>query len=269
MSVSQKGVLAPPRRQNADRRTTEPALPLFAHVTRLMGFHMSPDLHEWASEIGIGLPLGARRRERMELIARRGILFVHVPKNAGTSIATALYGRTLSHETMRFYLDAVPHLAMTLPSIAILRDPVERFVSAYRYARAGGGRHRSVARPFRDRYMAFGSVDDALDHLEQARSLYDIDHIFRPQSWYVTNKAGRPAVRHLIDLRDIAHLPDRVPELRNLRLPHLNASRPFPLTLTDRQQARILAFYHADFALFDHISRPPAPSRTPHSLRRA
>ncbi|ACI51681.1 conserved hypothetical protein [Gluconacetobacter diazotrophicus PA1 5] len=197
------------------------------------------DLHEWASEIGVRLPLGTKRQERIDVIARRGILFIHVPKNAGTSVATALYGRALSHESMRLFLDVAPRLARTLPSVAILRDPVERFASAYRYARDGGSRHRNVAPPFRDRYMRFGSVDDALDHLEQARSLYHIDHIFRPQSWYIT------------DLRDISHLPDRVPELRTLRLPHLNESRSYPLTLTDRQQERIRAFYRADFALFD------------------
>ncbi|CAP55152.1 sulfotransferase family protein [Gluconacetobacter diazotrophicus] len=241
MPTSPKAALALQQGESAARRSqaTGPALPLFGHVTRLMGFRLQTDLHEWASEIGVRLPLGTKRQERIDVIARRGILFIHVPKNAGTSVATALYGRALSHESMRLFLDVAPRLARTLPSVAILRDPVERFASAYRYARDGGSRHRNVAPPFRDRYMRFGSVDDALDHLEQARSLYHIDHIFRPQSWYIT------------DLRDISHLPDRVPELRTLRLPHLNESRSYPLTLTDRQQERIRAFYRADFALFD------------------
>lgn len=255
MTLPQKSVLAA-RDAYTPRRTPDAVPPktLFERLTRLLGFHLPPDLHEWTSEIGLTLPLGTKRHERMALIAQRGVLFVHVPKNAGTSIATALYGRTLSHESMRYYLDVVPHLAHTLPSVAILRDPVERFISAYRYARDGGSRHRSVVPAFRDRYMAFRSVDDALDHIEQARSVYQMDHIFRPQSWYVTDKSGQPAVRYLVHLRDIGRLPDLVPELSTLRLPHLNESRSYALNLTGRQLARIEAFYHRDFALFDHLT---------------
>ncbi|WP_246376268.1 sulfotransferase family 2 domain-containing protein [Gluconacetobacter aggeris] len=225
----------------------------FAHVTRLMGFRLPTDIHEWTARAGIRLPMGVKRRERMALIARRGVLFVHVPKNAGTSIATALYGRALSHESIRYFQGVVPDLVRDLPSFAILRDPVERFLSAYSYARNGGTRDRMVAPAFRDRYMGFQSLDDALDHVEQARSVYGMDHIFRPQSWYVTGRAGKPAVRHLLRIQDVAHLSDLMPELGPIRLPRLNEGRPHSLVPTDRQRARIQAIYRQDIALFGRL----------------
>ena len=225
----------------------------FACLTRFMGFRLPTDIHEWMARRGIPLPMGGKRRERMALVARRGVLFIHVPKNAGTSIATALYGRTLTHQSMRYYQDVVPDLARDLPSFAILRDPVQRFLSAYSYARDGGTRDRTVAPGFRDLYMGFRSLDDALDHVEQARSIYAMDHIFRPQSWYVTDRAGRQAVRHLLRIEDVAHLPDLMPELGPVRLPRLNEGRPHGLVPTARQRARILAAYHQDIALFDGI----------------
>ncbi|MFW7268226.1 sulfotransferase family 2 domain-containing protein [Gluconacetobacter sp. Hr-1-5] len=227
---------------------------VFARLTRLAGFRLPTDIHEWTARAGIRLPMGRRRRERMALVARRGILFIHVPKNAGTSIATALYGRTLSHQSIRYYQDVAPELARDLPSFAILRDPVDRFLSAYSYARNGGTRDRTVAPEFRDLYMGFRSLDDALDHVEQARSIYGMDHIFRPQSWYVADRAGRPAVRHLLRIDDMAHLSDLMPELGPVRLPRLNEGRPHGLVPTERQRARILAAYQQDVALFDGIA---------------
>lgn len=226
----------------------------FAHLTRLMGFRLPTDVHEWTGRAAIRLPMGVKRRERMDLIARRGVLFIHVPKNAGTSVATALYGRTLSHESIRYYQGMMPDLARDLPSFAILRDPVDRFLSAYGYARNGGSRDRMVAPGFRDRYMAFQLLDDALDHVERARSVYEVDHIFRPQAWYVTDKAGQPAVRHLLRIEDVAHLSDLMPELGPVPMPRLNEGRPHGLVPTDRQRARILAAYRRDVALFDHVA---------------
>lgn len=252
MVASQKTIMPLQAVMESPPAASVPAQAL-ARVTRLMGFRLPTDIHEWSARHGIRLPMGRKRRERMALVARRGVLFIHVPKNAGTSIATALYGRTLTHQSMRYYQDVVPDLARDLPSFAILRNPVERFLSAYSYARDGGTRDRTVAPGFRDLYMGFRSLDDALDHVEQARSIYAMDHIFRPQSWYVTDRAGRQAVRHLLRIEDVAHLPDLMPELGPVRLPRLNEGRPHGLVPTARQRARILAAYHQDIALFDGI----------------
>ncbi|MCJ8353283.1 hypothetical protein [Novacetimonas hansenii] len=42
------------------------------------------------------------------------------------------------HETMHFFTRTAPATLRQIPSVAILRDPVARFVSSYCYARAGG-----------------------------------------------------------------------------------------------------------------------------------
>lgn len=88
----------------------------------------------------------AKRRERITTIQRRGVLFIHVPKNAGTSVCHQLYGTQIKHETVRYYASVAPRV-LDLPSFAILRDPVCRFLSAFAYASNGGTRDRKVARP--------------------------------------------------------------------------------------------------------------------------
>jgi hypothetical protein len=64
------------------------------HLARLFGVRKVADIHEKLADFGLAVPLGAKARRRLELIDRTGILFIHVPKNAGTSISSALYGRT-------------------------------------------------------------------------------------------------------------------------------------------------------------------------------
>ncbi|GBQ84912.1 hypothetical protein AA13595_1532 [Gluconacetobacter johannae DSM 13595] len=218
-------------------------------LVRPLGLRLAGDLHERAVDLGVRLPAGAKRRGRLDTIRRRGVLFIHVPKNAGTSVSVALYGRELRHESMRSYLHAAPDLARVLPSFAILRDPVDRFVSAFTFARYGGGAHRLVAAPFRALYMGFKSLDDALTHVERARSPYQMDHFFRPQSWYVTDRNGRVAVDHLISLHDLGQVARIIPGLEDVHFPFLNAGPRQRQNPTQEQERRIRALYRCDYDL--------------------
>jgi len=177
-----------------------------------------------------------------------GLLFVHVPKTAGMAVGRALYGETVQHASIRYYQMAAPALVASVPTFAIVRDPVERFLSAYAYACAGGTADNAVSEPFRSIYRGFRSVDDALDHLEAANWPYGVDHIFRPQSWYVMNEDGVLGVDHLIPLRDM----DRALKILApwaAALPLVNCSHLEKPELTPRQEWRVRYLYAADLRL--------------------
>ena len=223
------------------------------------------DIYERACDAGWRVPGDRKRRRRLAAIDRARTLFIHIPKNAGTSVSQALYGEQIKHATIRYYAKAAPRLLWRTPSFAVLRDPVARFLSAFNYAQAGGCREKRVAAPFRDRYMAFATIDDALDHLEGAADLYAIDHVFRPQSWYITDRAGTVLVDRLFLIEDF----DSVRRFLALRaiadIPHLNHVEKEPADLTEAQIARIRAFYSRDFQLVEAL-REEATQRLP-SLR--
>lgn len=191
------------------------------------------------------------------------MLFVHVPKNAGMSISEMLYGCQVKHASVRYYARVAPALLRDLDSVAVIRDPVDRFLSAYDYARSGGSADNRVSAPFYETYKAFRSVDEALDHVERAASLYHVDHIFRPQTWYLADAAGAIRVRRLVRFEQVGELSSQFSNGRPV--PSMNR-RSKPVThVTPQQMQRIRRVYASDVALLNGYGRrieAVAPFRT-------
>lgn len=213
------------------------------------------DVHERGCDLGIPLPLGAKRLSRIERIEQTGLIFVHIPKAAGMSVSDTLYGLWMKHASIRWLRHVQGGRLARLPSFAILRHPADRFVSAYRFARAGGSAPADnyVSEPFSSLYRNFRSIDDALDHVEAAASPYRVDHIFRPQRWYITDRTGRIAVDRLVRINDIARLPILVPGFPDRAVPFINRSEGEPIALTSQQIRRLQTVYATDFALWDQL----------------
>jgi hypothetical protein len=230
------------------------------HVFRgLTGLRLVSDLHELPMWAALYPPLDPTLRRRLRKIRKAGVLFVHIPKNAGISISCELYGEPLFHPTIRYYKRVAPDMVDTLPSFAVWRDPVARFVSAYRFGRSGGGPSARLARAFRPLYASFRSLDDALDHVESAPSLYQTDHIFRPQFWYVADGGGRIGVDQLclIDDLDATIARSGIPGLA--KISHANMSPASNEVLSVEQEARLRKLYAIDFAIYDALCNKRLP----------
>ncbi len=96
-------------------------------------------------------------------------------------------------------------------------------------------------------------MDEALDHLEAAKSPYHFDHIFRPQAWYVTGRDGAVAVDRLLPLETIDVIGDMIPALRDRAIPRLNGGACAGECLNGGQIERLRRFYARDFELFDRV----------------
>ncbi len=69
---------------------------------------------------------------------RSGILFVHIPKAAGSTLTLNLFGTRLGHRTLESFWKADPEFTENAFKFAFVRHPYLRFVSAYRYLSRGG-----------------------------------------------------------------------------------------------------------------------------------
>ena len=186
-----------------------------------------------------------------EQARRRNLIFVHVPRAAGTSIAHALYGpRNTLHHSIRYFRALDPGFHARAESFAVLRDPVERFASSFAFVRAGGTPSCRMSDVFIRQTRSLRTVDDYLSYLE-GRDPWSLDFVMRPQSWFVCDlKTGAPLVKRLFLYgRDDAVLSDFLKSHGVDRLAWLNPSMRNPLELSARQRRRIEKIYARDFEL--------------------
>ncbi|MFQ6547508.1 sulfotransferase family 2 domain-containing protein [Aestuariibius sp. 2305UL40-4] len=188
---------------------------------------------------------------------KRGLILIHIPKNAGTSVEDALFGYRVRHRTWAEIRESCPEAWAKCPKLAILRDPVDRFLSAYDYL-SGGGRN-ATDRAFGAHMIAGLPIDRFVDRLVRDRRFREqvmrYFH-FRPQSDYVCD-GDRLVLDHPIPFASMEQGLIKVAGLRPGDLAHTNRTRG---ARTQRDHIgpdtveRIIALYAADQRLHETAS---------------
>jgi chondroitin 4-sulfotransferase 11 len=156
------------------------------------------------------LLLGQLVVRRARMWQNAGLIFVHVPKNGGTSINNAIYGQFMGHYRVCDIERFRPDLARKLPSLAVTRNPWARTFSAWNFARRGKAMSdgAQINRPERYNIAEFSSFERFVMEWLPNRELEREDNVFRPQCHYLLNRAGAIGVRHLGAIEDAStYLP--------------------------------------------------------------
>jgi hypothetical protein len=130
----------------------------------------------------VRLAILVKRRERLWI--DRGIVFIHIPKAAGTSINQAIYGMFMGHPRASDVETWGSERVRRLPRFAVVRNPWSRLVSAYRFATRGGGIGPAVAGmsdPEQYRVAEFDSFGRFVHEWLAERDVTRLDGVFRPQ----------------------------------------------------------------------------------------
>lgn len=135
-----------------------------------------------------------RRRRRWE---RSGVIFVHIPKAAGTSISHGLYGRSMGHMAAYEIRRSCPDLFARIPTFAVSRNPWDRLVSAFSFVRQGGTEDAGVWRASQYNAPSFRSFEAFVEEWLVGRDLGAVDHVFRRQAPYVTDQVGNVIVDYV------------------------------------------------------------------------
>lgn len=123
-----------------------------------------------------------------------GCIFIHVPKTAGTSVSTSLFGRAgPGHLSMRDYRDAYePDVLARFFTFTFVRNPWDRLASAFFYLKSGG-RTAEDARFARRHLTPFDSFESFVLNWVTPENVSRYWH-FIPQSHFVCDEAGRSMV---------------------------------------------------------------------------
>jgi chondroitin 4-sulfotransferase 11 len=159
-----------------------------------------------------------------------GVIFIHVPKAAGTSVNETLYGRFMGHSSALQVKRFAPKTFAALPSFAIVRNPWERLVSAYQFARAsvgeGSGLLAGIQNPEQYKIPAFAHFQTFVEEWLVGKEISTLDFVFRPQLPFVTDANGNVMVDHLGRLEHIFETESFLKQClgRQIRFGHTNKS---------------------------------------------
>ena len=210
-----------------------------------------------------GLRMAILVRRRSALWRRAGIVFIHIPKAAGTSMNLALYGRFMGHARAIDVARWAPPDVRRIPSFALTRNPWDRLVSAYRFAKRGGGIDGTnggrVWKPEQYRVPEFQTFERFVREWLVRRDVRKLDFSFRPQSLFVCDRLGGIIVDHAGRVEDLAPTMDfirdklgRIPSMpRSNRsgepLDYRRFYTPDLAELVGRIYARDIALFGYDF----------------------
>ncbi len=135
--------------------------------------------------------------EPIDCIRRRpiwreaGVIFFHIPKAAGTSVSRAIYNRSLGHFKASCVQKYCPTEFKNSLTFSLTRNPWDRVVSAYHFAKQGGTNVAGVFRPQQYDVSAFLSFDTFVNEWLVHKDITQADFIFQPQHLFTDLESGK------------------------------------------------------------------------------
>jgi hypothetical protein len=207
------------------------------------------------------LPAGTYRNldrtRRWRRYRRAGVVFVHVPKAAGSSVANVLYGGRLGHHAARELAREDAEGWVALEKFAILREPHARFLSAFAFALSGGSPEGAIR--WRPEYEnpAYRDVNAFVRDYLAAGDLLGKDVVFWPQAHFVCDESGRPMPGlRLFTTSQLDRVAEFLATLGFPAPPRMNRSRPadgLNLELAPATRKLLDEIYAADLARFSRV----------------
>ena len=192
-------------------------------------------------------------RRRAPLWHKAGLIFIHVPKNGGTSINRALYGQFMGHVTLAEIRRYGSRSIQKLPTLALSRNPWDRALSAYNFVRASKTMRdgAQISHPERYRIRSFESFERfVLEWLPQ-QDLGRADNVFRTQIEFIRGPVTAVEVSYLARLEDMNHATAILSHAlgRAVEIPVLNRTqtgRDYRVAYTPAMVEMIASIYSED-----------------------
>jgi hypothetical protein len=198
-----------------------------------------------ALRIGGSLDQGFHERES---------IFLHIPKAAGSSVSEAVYGHQVGHWRLSDCMAADATATRNYFTFSFVRDPLDRFVSAFHFLAAGGMNKKDVE--FASRHIKGCSLDEFAERVYNIPDLLNKVHLQTQASFLISSESSRTIAVDFVGrfenmAQDFAEVANRLgiePELpvRNTG-PKRNCVQASKATRTIVRQV-----YAEDYALFGY-----------------
>jgi len=130
-------------------------------------------------------------------------IFIHVPKVAGTSINHAIYGRTLGHYSALEIKSKFPKLFSDSFTFSLVRNPWDRLLSAYRFAKQGRTETMGMKNSGQYQIPAFDSFESFVLEWLVNQNVDELDFVFQTQSRFLVGENGKLLPDYIGKLEDM------------------------------------------------------------------
>lgn len=186
-------------------------------------------------------------------------IFIHIPKNAGTSIEESLFNTKIGHKLCKQFEAHNPEKYKNYWKFAIVRNPYDRLVSAFHFLKKGG--FHSPDKIWSENNI--GHIKDfkhfiySLKDTKFAKRIMRWQH-FQSQSLYLENLSGVIDIDHIGRFENLDHEFDLIKRHLNLthkNIKHSNSSERKDYNFyyeNDEMREIVRILYQNDFKNFDY-----------------
>ena len=170
-------------------------------------------------------------------------IFIHIPKNAGTSFSKKYIGHETGHQNANTY-----DVSTLKKSVAIIRNPYTRLQSCYKYFKMDNNYwSKKYGNPMHHEYCKKNSFSKFIDDLYNNKLKRDI-HLL-PQVSFL-KKDGKIYTK----LLRLENINDDFKKIfnQNIDLPLINKSKNIDINMDNETKNKIYEMYKEDFELLGY-----------------
>lgn len=198
----------------------------------------------------------------MTINHKKKLIFIHIPKNAGTSIIKAMgcESNFCIDKTIEEYKEHYKDYWKKYTKFTTIRDPVDRFISAYKFARMKeSGWFSATGEEGLEKHCHY-DICNSMDINGYVEYIYnnpkDVNRWVVPQSWIITDKNGNIEIDYYVKYES---LKDDLEQLGISGLEKLNSSKienEESIELTNSSKKLLSEIYSIDYKNFNFYKKP-------------
>jgi len=201
---------------------------------------------------------------------KNNFIFIHIPKNAGTSVSKGLNINISHHNTVQEYVSLLGEKKYNnMFSFAFVRNPFSRFISLYNYARLEESYYHSSINPDKAIYgkhmdyelLKNASIEEAANYLIEGKLVHNPPHKqWLPQNFWLKGVDGGLNVKYLGRFEDLNFHLRNIYEIIGIpfteKLERINTSTesniPYSNLINARTRSILEDFYKEDLETFNY-----------------
>ncbi|WP_185962578.1 sulfotransferase family 2 domain-containing protein [Thalassomonas sp. M1454] len=189
-------------------------------------------------------------------------IYIHIPKTGGNGILKSLFNLDfgLGHKPLELYYKANRTKFDEYYKFTIVRNPYDRFVSAFNYLKAGGNSQVDII-VLKEELTKHRDVNDFISELKKNPELMVnvMNYVhFMPQTYFLKGNIRATSIDHIgkqEDMETSFNFLKNIFSLNNLELKKQNVTKGYNDTLSYDSKTFLYNLYEEDFRYFDYSSQ--------------